>query len=113
MNFNTETLSGHRVEVSGWDAKEDFFVEKTYFDAEEEGKKEIKLLNSLREGCVLFLRVLEPLSTGSNFPVVYQAVHVASRDADGRLHVGLKRLQPRASRARTDFAAHQITFQVA
>lgn len=113
MNLKANMMNGPRVEVSGWDAKEDFFVEKTYFKAEREGRKEITLRNSLRKGCVLFLRVLEPLSTGSNFPIAYQAVQVDGRDADGRVHVGLERLQPRASRSQADLAAHQITFKVA
>jgi hypothetical protein len=47
MNLQMDTMNCSRVEVSGWDAKEDFFVEKTYFDSEGEGRKEITLQNSL------------------------------------------------------------------
>lgn len=111
MNHQMDTMTGPRVEVSGWDAREDFFVEKTYFNSE--GDKEITLKNSLREGCVLFLRVLEPLSTGSNFPVPYQAVHVERRDAEGRVRVGLERLRPGTSRGRTELAACKTTIKVA
>ncbi len=113
MNFQTNAMNGSRVEVSGWDANEDFFVEKTYFDSEGEGKKEITLRNLLREGCVLFLRVLDPLATGNNFPVPYQAVNIMGRDADGRVRVGLERLRPRASRGQTELSLHQTTVQVA
>jgi hypothetical protein len=31
MSLRTDVMDSSRVEVSGWDAKEDFFVEKTNF----------------------------------------------------------------------------------
>src|ERR1700693_2189963 len=49
MTHSLDLTDGYRVEVSGWDAKESFFVEKTLLDWEGEGKKEIALRNSLRE----------------------------------------------------------------
>ncbi|MGH9712085.1 MAG: hypothetical protein ACRD5M_02155 [Candidatus Acidiferrales bacterium] len=85
-----------RVEISGWDEKENFFVEKVYLEPEGDDKKEIALKNSLREGCVLFVRVLKPMSAGNNFPVAYQAVDIAGRDGDGRTRVGLIQLHTRA-----------------
>jgi len=97
MEFTVDTSSGYRVEVSGWDTKETFFVEKTILEWEGEGKKEIALKSPLREGCVVFVRLLQPVSTSSSFPVAYQARMIAGQDANGRARVGLERLKPKAS----------------
>jgi hypothetical protein len=95
MEFQMDTPGGYRVEVSGWDMKENFFVEKALLEWEGEGKKEVALRNSLREGCVVFVRLLQPVTTGQNFPIAYQTRTVAGRDGNGRTRVGLERLRPR------------------
>jgi len=97
MEFQMDTSSGYRVEVSGWDTKETFFVEKTILEWEGEGKKEIALKSRLREGCVVFVRLLQPVTTGNSFPIAYQARTIAGQDANGRARVGLERLRPKAS----------------
>jgi hypothetical protein len=91
MEFNN--LCG--VEVSGWDEKENYFVEKVYLEPDGVDKKEIALRNSLRDGCVLFVRVLRPLSPSKDFPVAFRAVNIAAKDGDGRTRVGLIQLHPR------------------
>lgn len=88
--------NGCRVEVSGWDEKENFFVEKAYLRPETEGGKEIALKNSLHEGCVLFVRELRTTSIGGDFPIAYQAINATAKDSDGRTHVGLQQLRPKA-----------------
>jgi hypothetical protein len=64
----TETVEimanpGHRyrVEVSGWDAKENFFVEKTSLDWKEREGKTVALHVAVRVDSVLFVRLLRPL----------------------------------------------------
>jgi hypothetical protein len=97
MEFQMDTSSGYRVEVSGWDATETFFVEKTLLEWEGEGKKEIAVRSPLRDGCVVFVRLLQPVTTGNTFPIAYQTRVVAGKDANGRTRVGLERLRPRAT----------------
>jgi hypothetical protein len=113
MNHQMDTMNSSTVEVSGWDAKEDFFVEKTNFDPEADGRMEIALRSSLREGCVVFVRVLEQLATGCSFPIAYQAMNIIGREKDGRARVGLKRLRPRALRGYTDLPLHSTATRVA
>jgi hypothetical protein len=99
----TETVEmmanpGHRyrVEVSGWDAKENFFVEKTSLDWKEREGKTVALHVAVRVDSVLFVRLLRPLGGGADFPVPHRAVRVSERDQDATCKdVGLEQLQPR------------------
>ncbi|MGA9568878.1 MAG: hypothetical protein WBS17_02245 [Candidatus Acidiferrales bacterium] len=94
----TTAKHGHRyrVEVSGWDAKENFFVEKTSLDWKEREGKTVALHAAVRVDSVLFVRLLRPLGGGADFPVPHRAVRVAERDQDATCKdVGLEQLQPR------------------
>src|ERR1700683_2614200 len=51
-------VSSYRVEVSGWDAKENFFVEKTSLDWREREGKTVALHAAVRLDCVLVVRLL-------------------------------------------------------
>ena len=113
MNLHTDPTSLSRVEVSGWDAKEYFFVEKTRFDLQGESWNEITLRSSLRESSVVFVRVLEPLVTGTNSPIAYQAMNIIGRAKDGRARICLERLRPRALRDYTDLSLHPAGARVA
>jgi hypothetical protein len=95
MEFDQDRANNYRVEVSGWDASENFFVEKAVLDWRGEGKKRIALRSSLREGCIVFVRLLQPLANGNNFPIAYQAAEVGGKDNSGRAPVCLERLRPR------------------
>lgn len=95
MRFDEQSSNSYRAEVSGWDAAENFFVEKTVLDWKGEGKKRIALKCSLREGCIVFVRLLQPLANGNNFPIAYQAAEVGVKDNSGRVPVCLERLRPR------------------
>src|SRR5271163_1105266 len=88
--------NSYRVEVSGWDAKENFFVEKTSLDWREREGKTVALHATVRLDSVLFVRLLRPLGGGADFPVPHRAVKVEERDQDTSCKdVGLEQLQPR------------------
>ena len=95
MDFTTEQSNSYRVEVSGWDASENFFVEKTMLNWGRDEKKEIHLRSALREGSVVFVRLLPPIANGNNFPIAYQAQRIGPRNADGHARVHLAQLRPR------------------
>jgi hypothetical protein len=89
-------VSSYRVEVSGWDAKENFFVEKTSLDWREREGKTVALHAAVRLDCVLFVRLLRPLGGGADFPVPHRAVRVQVRGKDASCkEVKLEQLQPR------------------
>jgi hypothetical protein len=92
--YEIENANGYRVEVSGWDASEKFFVEKTTLTWGSDEKKEITLRSSLREGSVVFVRLLQAFAKGHHIPIPYQAASV-TEDAVGRTLVRLARLRPR------------------
>jgi hypothetical protein len=97
MEFQTAEHIGYRVEVSGWDSGENFFVEKTMLEWILEEKKEVSLRTPLREGCVVFVRLLQPLANGNNFPIAYQAIRVNAKDPSGNMRVRLAQLRPRTT----------------
>jgi len=113
MDTRTAVVDGYRVEVSGWDASESFFVEKAWLDWGHGTQMEIKLRSILREGCVVFLRLMPPVDDGVNFPVAYRVLKVTARDTDGWARIFLAKLHPRASYRETAQAVSDTTVHVA
>jgi len=86
----------YRVEVSGWDAKENFFVGKTSLDGRELEGKTLALRATIRLDRMLFVRLLRPLCGGADSPVPHRAVRVENSGKDASCKdVGLEQLQPR------------------
>jgi hypothetical protein len=67
----------YRVEVSGWDKNEAFFVEKSEMEWNEGSGKRVKLSNAVPDGAVIFLRWLQSLRTEPTRPVPYEAEFLA------------------------------------
>ena len=67
------TTDSFRVEVSGWDQDEIYFVEKSNLDWDEFAGKHISLKHMLPEGAMVFIRVLQPTAMRQSPPVPYQA----------------------------------------
>jgi hypothetical protein len=87
--------SSYRVEVSGWDEQENFFVEKTTLDWSEANGKSIRVRSSIRVESVVFVRLIQPLGGGTGFPVPYRAVKVSGNHLTEHLTVKVEQLQPR------------------
>jgi len=68
----------YRVEVSGWDSSQSFFVEKTELEWSEESGKQIALSRSLNPATMIFVRLLQPMSSNGSSPVAYKAEYVSS-----------------------------------
>lgn len=99
MNPTTDARAGerngYRVEISGWDVKESFFVEKSTLAWTESAGKTVALKAVVRTGSVLFVRLIQPLGGGSSFPVPYRAVELAAGEGDSRAVITVEQLQPR------------------
>jgi hypothetical protein len=63
----------YAVEVSGWDRKQEFFVERCDLEWGEEFEKHVALKTALRSNCVLLVRLLQPGEADRSHPVVYEA----------------------------------------
>lgn len=93
MEHELEQLNSYRVEVSGWDAAENFFVEKTTLRWKADREKEVRLGRVLTEETVVFVRLLRPLATRNNFPIAYRAKRAPARGTDGKWPVWLTQLR--------------------
>ena len=89
-----ENATSYRVEVSGWDEKENFFVEKTMLDWSEGSGKKIELRAHLAPQAVVFVRLSQQMGGSNGFPIPYRAVEISAR-RDGCMTVVVQQLQPR------------------
>ena len=112
MELDTSQPDRYRVEVSGWDMKDNFFVEETDLEWKAEDKKAISLRSGVRSGCVVFVRLLQHLASGTSFPVAYQVLTSAAKDDSGAMRISLERLRPRAT-YREMCAADSLAVKVA
>jgi len=105
--------NSYNVEISGWDAAENFFVERTALDWDEDETKQVMLRSALREGSVVFLRLLQPFGDGTSLPVACRAVKVHAKNAAGQGIVHLMQLHPRPSAKGTAHGTEAVGFKVA
>ncbi len=95
-----DVLSDHyRIEISGWDLDENFFVERTQLEWSEERGKRVQLHRPLRNGAAVFVRLLTPAASFQSFPIAYQAERLPSEQPDGTWEYRLVQLQPRVKTA--------------
>lgn len=85
-----------RVEVSGWDARESFFVEKTVLYSDN-SRQEISLRSRLQEGAVIFVRLMQPYDCEENFPAPYIVARNLPIEIDGRVTVAISQQRPKPS----------------
>jgi hypothetical protein len=98
----SETLpiaSNYRVEVSGWDEDEIFFVEQSELSWDDFAGKHISLKRMLAKGALVFVRVLQPTSLQPYYPIAYQAEFIRC-DAQGSHEFRLNQVLPRHGRNR-------------
>jgi len=74
----------YRVEVSGWDDNKSFFVENSELEWTDQHGKQVTLHRGLNDRAVIFLRLLQPISTDRPRPVAYQAEMVARTEEGQR-----------------------------
>jgi hypothetical protein len=84
-----------RVEISGWDLSERFFVERgTLLDAQEEGKR-ATIHRPVRVGGLLFLRLLSSAHSSVAFPVAFRVREIRAELQDGTYEVTLRQMWPK------------------
>ena len=96
----TEAIPGvdrFRVEVSGWDEEEIFFVEKSHLAWDEFAGKHISLRHMLPEGALVFVRVLQSTAMQQSPPMAYRVEFIGC-DPEGLHQFRLSTVQPRYSR---------------
>jgi len=86
----------YRVEVSGWDSEQAFFVEKTELEWSEETGKQITLSRELNPATMIFVRLLQATSPDRSSPVAYKAEPIAAT-AGNQHQFRLSRALPRTN----------------
>jgi hypothetical protein len=89
-------LDQFRVEVSGWDEEEMFFVEKSQIGWDEFAGKHVTLHHMLPEGAIVFVRMLQPLSARQTSPMAYRVEFIGCNES-GLHQFRLNSVQPRYS----------------
>jgi len=95
MSLQVMAPSSYPVEMSGWDVDENFFVEETDLEWTED-EKTVHLQLPVRNGTVVFLRLMGIDSQENAFPVAYRATDVRYRTEERRWDVSLMQMMPRA-----------------
>jgi hypothetical protein len=83
-----------RVEVSGWDKSQGFFVEKSDLPWDDVAGRYISLQSMLPDGALVFIRTLQAEGLGKSAPVVYKVEFIGC-DPDGHRQFRLNPVQPR------------------
>lgn len=99
-----EATDNYRVEVSGWDLADNFFVEKTTLRWGANAHKEIVMRSEMREGSVVFVRLMQP-TTARNGSIPYQVVGVDEKNASGRATVFLSQMKAIPQKQSADAAS--------
>ena len=90
----------YRVEVSGWDDEENFFVERTELEWDEGVGKRLRLSRPLRRSSIVFVKLLQLLSSSRGYPIPYQAEAFSSLAEVPGYEYKLTQLHPRISSRR-------------
>ena len=97
MSLQGPVTTSYRIEISGWDMSGTFFVENTELDWSDENGKMVYLLHRVREGALVFVRLIHPTAASYTFPVAYQVEKASPEAVGGRWGVHLAQLHPRPS----------------
>lgn len=87
----------YRVEVSGWDIAESFFVEKVSLELTQAGECLVYLKHPMREGLIVFLRLIESRIDFPALPIAYQVTEVSPAETGDANRVSLRKLRHRPS----------------
>lgn len=93
LSLPNQEATIYRVEVSGWDSQENFFVEKTSLEWSEDKGKRVFLRSPVHRGSVVFVRLLGG-STYDAIPLAYQVAGVHRGNGRGAFEVSLVQLRP-------------------
>lgn len=82
------------VEISGWDSRDDFFVERCELEWNDQSGKRVALKRALNDSAVLLVRLLQAGEVDRSHAVVYEAARVGQTDS-GLHQFRLDRVVPR------------------
>ena len=90
----------YRVEVSGWDKNQSFFVEKSELEWSEDSGKQLSLTRAIPDGAIVFLRLIASMSVDRSDPVAYETEYLET-SPDGLHQFRLHPVSPRTAAEET------------
>ena len=82
MDSREARREGRIAEISGWDAEENFFVEKAVLQQDGDGNR-ADLRARLRVGSLVFVRLIEEHSMNRAVPVTYKISSISVQSGNG------------------------------
>jgi hypothetical protein len=111
MHGTATPQGNYRIEVSGWDLNDFFFVEKTDLPWSEGGEKRLLLHQTLSEGAVIFVRLMAPETSNGLVPVAYRVESVKPMNSTGLCEMRLVQVHPRSKAGtRSNFASRSAKY---
>lgn len=112
MDAQEAGREGRIAEISGWDAEENFFVEKAVLQEDRNGNR-ADLRTRLRVGSLVFVRMIEQTSMNRAVPVTYKVSSISrpagdAKRGDSAREVEMTPLRPNETATRSLF---QFTFR--
>src|ERR1700722_1298518 len=108
MSETAEVNGSYRVELSGWDLGDTFFVEKTNLLWSQGGIKKLLSRHTLPAGAIVFVRLADPAVPCSTVPVAYRVEDVQSMNCAGQCEMHLVQLYPRSKESKFDDPASYV-----
>jgi hypothetical protein len=84
----------YAIEISGWDCKEQFFVERCELQWNEESGKQVRLRRAVNDNAILLVRLLQGDDPDRSQPVAYEAEGIGRTKA-GMYQFRLNGVAPR------------------
>jgi hypothetical protein len=97
--MGTETIvpATYPIEISGWNVDSEFFVERADLRWNELGEKRVSLRQTVRDGSVVFVRLVTPKADSPAVPIAYQAQLLADQRSRGAIEMKLVPCRPRVT----------------
>ena len=89
-----EQMSIYRVELSGWDVNEEFFVERSALQWGEGELRRALIRRKVRRGALVFIRLLQDATPSRTFPVAYRARQVRESEGSDSFELTLSQVWP-------------------
>ncbi|HEV3218643.1 MAG TPA: hypothetical protein VGZ48_02650 [Candidatus Acidoferrales bacterium] len=102
MPSETCAETSYRIEISGWDLDENFFVEKADLEWSE-SRKMVRLQHAPRKGSLVFVRLLGETHQVRAYPLAYEILEVAYQQKARTYETLLSQVHPR-TRSETESA---------
>jgi len=80
LTADEPALTTYRIEISGWDKNGSFFVENTDLEWSEESGKRVQMSREVRNGAIIFVRLLQGPVPTSSYPVAYQVESLQAKN---------------------------------